>query len=111
MHPIVLNRSTNAAKKFMVTITNDQTGRTKTVHFGSSGMSDYTIHKDKARMARYIARHAARETWTKAGLATAGFWSRWLLWSKPTLRGALRGMAAKFDIQIAVGRGALGRGG
>jgi hypothetical protein len=30
-------------------------------HFGAKGMSDYTIHKDAARKARYLARHAVGE--------------------------------------------------
>ena len=104
MLPIALKPSTHAAKKYMVTIPNAATGRTKTVHFGARGMSDYTVHKDKARMARYIARHAARETWTKAGLTTAGFWSRWLLWSKPSMAAAIRLLATKFGIQVTLRR-------
>ncbi len=30
----------------------------KVVSFGSAGMSDFTIHKDKARRDRYRARHS-----------------------------------------------------
>ena len=30
----------------------------KVVSFGSKGMSDFTIHKDKARRDRYRARHS-----------------------------------------------------
>jgi hypothetical protein len=33
----------------------------KTISFGAKGMSDYTIHHDKARKDRYIARHEANE--------------------------------------------------
>jgi len=40
------------------------------------------------------------ETWSKKGLRTAGFWSRWLLWSKPTLSGAKKFMEKKFNIKI-----------
>ena len=28
---------------------------------------------------------------------TAGFWSRWLLWEKPTLNEAVRNINAKFN--------------
>ena len=56
------------------------------VRFGRSGYSDYTIHKDPVRMQRYLARHSARENWRDP--KTAGFWSRWLLWSEPSLRAA-----------------------
>lgn len=60
------------------------------VHFGRQGYSDYTKHKDNARMKRYLVRHRGRENWTRSGARTAGFWSRWLLWSSPSLNGARR---------------------
>ena len=68
------------------------------VRFGLKGFSDYTIHKDRERMKRYIARHAGsasglrsrRENWSRSGAKTAGFWSRWLLWSKPNFSAALK---------------------
>lgn len=58
------------------------------VHFGRQGYSDYTKHKDRLRMERYLTRHRARENWTRSGAKTPGFWSRWLLWSSPSLNGA-----------------------
>ena len=66
----------------------ERDGTTRSVDFGLKGFSDYTIHKDRARMIRYLGRHRRRENWTPSGRYTAGFWSRWLLWSKPSLRGA-----------------------
>lgn len=60
------------------------------VHFGRQGYSDYTKHKDRGRMERYLTRHRSRENWTRSGAKTAGFWSRWLLWSSPSLVGAKR---------------------
>jgi hypothetical protein len=62
----------------------------RTVHFGAKGYSDYTIHKDPTRMKRYVIRHGrGREKWGRSGQYTPGFWSRWLLWSRPSMRGAL----------------------
>lgn len=62
----------------------------RTVHFGAKGYSDFTLHKDPARMKRYLTRHGrGRENWGRSGQYTAGFWSRWLLWSRPSFRGAL----------------------
>lgn len=58
------------------------------VHFGRQGYSDYTKHKDKERMERYLTRHRRRENWTRSGAKTPGFWSRWLLWSSPSLNAA-----------------------
>ena len=52
-------------------------GRTRTVHFGYAGASDYTQHRDPVRKQRYLARHAKREDWTKP--MTAGALARWIL--------------------------------
>jgi Family of unknown function (DUF5754) len=58
------------------------------VSFGAAGYEDYTMHHDKTRMMRYITRHQKRENWSDP--YTAGFWSRWLLWSKPTMKEAIK---------------------
>ena len=58
-------------------------GTPKTTHFGATGYSDFTIHKDEARKQRYLARHQARENWENP--VTAGALSRWILWNKPSL--------------------------
>lgn len=50
--------------------------------FGSAGMSDYTIHKDKLRRANYLSRHRTRENWNDP--KTAGSLSRHLLWGDST---------------------------
>ena len=95
-------KSTNPEKKFMVTLfTKDN--RKKTIHFGGSGYSDYTIHKDPERMKRYDSRHNSRENWKKSGINTAGFWSKWILWSKPSLTQAIKFTSNKFNIKIIKG--------
>ena len=33
-----------------------------------------------------INRHKNNENWTKSGINTAGWWSRWILWHKPTMK-------------------------
>ena len=69
------------------------------VDFGQEGYSDYTIHKDPERMRRYLVRHGrGREKWSIRGIKTAGFWSRWLLWSKPSLAEAKMLIKKKFGI-------------
>jgi len=60
----------------------------KRVSFGAAGYEDYTMHHDKTRMERYVMRHKKRENWDNP--RTAGFWSRWLLWSKPTMKAAIK---------------------
>ena len=80
-----LMKSPRPDKKFRVILPDG-----RKIDFGAKGYSDYTIHKDKERMTRYIIRHQKRENWAKSGVATAGFWSRWVLWSEPSLRAAIR---------------------
>lgn len=69
------------------------------VSFGDRRYSDYTRHKDSARMQRYLARHRAREHWED--LSTAGAWSRWLLWSRLEMNDAIGAMEQRFGITIA----------
>lgn len=92
---VYLQKSPRKEKKFRVTLEDGTT-----VDFGAIGYSDYTIHKDPERMKRYLTRHKKRENWTRSGITTAGFWSRWLLWSEPTLHGAKKRIEKKFNINI-----------
>ena len=60
----------------------DVDGRSKTTHFGASGMQDYTQHHDQERRERYRQRH-------KKDLEThdptrAGYLSWYLLWGDST---------------------------
>ena len=79
-------------KYFIMTIDN------KKIYFGASGYSDFTIHKDEERKQRYINRHKNNEDWTKSGIDTAGFWSRWLLWNKPTIKNSYLDIKEIFNI-------------
>jgi hypothetical protein len=60
----------------------------KKVSFGAYGYEDYTTHGDAERMERYLKRHKNNEDWSDP--YTAGFWSRWLLWSKPSMKEAIK---------------------
>jgi len=91
---IYLSLSEKSDKKYKVLIDG------KTIHFGGAGYSDYTKHKDSERKRRYIARHKARENWGTSGIKTAGFWSRWILWNKPTLKDSISATESKFRIKI-----------
>ena len=97
MNKIVsLKKSNKIEKKYMVNIDD------KMIYFGAGGMSDFTIHKDPKRKERYIKRHQKRENWTIKGIKTAGFWSRWLLWNKPTIRESKRDISNRFKIKFKV---------
>ena len=121
---ITLTRSPKKDKKFRVILPGG-----KTVDFGQKGYSDFTLHKTPKRMRSYVQRHGGvipkttmdeknplkirermlrvtrsdKENWGKTGFGTAGFWSRWLLWSHPTIPGAIRVIEEKFGVNIING--------
>lgn len=102
---VKLSRSEKPDKKFKVVVGVKKKARSeatplKTIHFGAKGMSDYTINKDPERKRLYIKRHKARENWSKSGIRTAGFWSRWLLWNKPTLDESIQDIEKRFRVKI-----------
>ena len=67
------------------------------VYFGASGYEHYSDgHKDDKRKKAYISRHKKNEDWTKSGIDTAGWWSRWYLWEKPTKKEALEYIKSRF---------------
>jgi hypothetical protein len=65
-----------------------------------------TVHKDMLSVSE-----SNSENWThkptkesESGIYTAGFWSRWLLWSKPSLNEAKKHMSASYDIKFIAKR-------
>lgn len=116
---VKITRSPNPKKKFRATL---EDGRT--VDFGASGYSDYTKHKNPSRMRSYVLRHGGqipkstiaerspkkiqnrmlavtlsdKEDWKMSGINSAGFWSRWYLWSFPSFREVEKFMSKKFGL-------------
>ena len=84
-------KSDKPDKKYYI-ITNDN----KKVYFGQASASDFTLHKNEARKNLYINRHKKNENWNNKD--TAGFWSRWLLWEKPTINESYEYIRKKFNI-------------
>ena len=87
---IVIEKSNLPNKKFKAVIDNK-----KTIQFGQAGASDMTQHKNENRKERYIDRHKKNENWNDP--KTAGFWSRWLLWNKPTLTESIGDTNSKLE--------------
>ena len=76
MKLISIKPSTRPGKKLVALFDHD--GRSKTVHFGASGMDDYTKTGDKEQRERYRTRHAKD---LETGDPTrAGFLSYYILW-------------------------------
>jgi hypothetical protein len=114
-------KSPNRKKKFRAIL---EDGRT--VDFGARGYSDYTKHKTPSRMRSYVLRHGGRipkriiaerdpkriqtlmlgvnssdrEEWKISGIDSAGFWSRWYLWSYPDFDSVRKFMSKRFGIKF-----------
>lgn len=70
------------------------------IDFGAKGYSDFTKHHDPERKQNYISRHAIREDFSHRGMYTAGWWSRWLLWNKPSIQESIKDIEKNFRIKI-----------
>jgi hypothetical protein len=84
-------KSDKPNKKYFI-ITNEN----NKVYFGASGFLHFSLHKDEKRKERYIKRHQKNEDWTKSGIDTPGFWSRWYLWNMPTLNASYEDIKKRF---------------
>jgi len=93
---VKISKSTKPEKKLMA-VFQLENGRTKTTHFGASGMSDFPTHKDKKRKQRYLDRHRARENWNAP--MTAGALSRWILWNKETREASIADYKKRFKLK------------
>jgi len=85
MKLLSITPSTKADKKLMAKFETD-TGRTKTTHFGASGMDDYTITKDKEQRDRYRTRH--KKDLESGDPTRDGYLSYYILWGDSTSRQA-----------------------
>jgi hypothetical protein len=75
-------KSSRQGKKWKAVFLNPETGKTKTTHFGASGMEDYTQHHDKGRRNRYRDRH--QKDLETQDPTRAGFLSYYILWGDST---------------------------
>ena len=86
---IGISRSDKPDKKFEARIDGK-----KSIHFGSKGYEDFTIHKDPMRKNRYLDRHSKNEDWHNP--LTAGFYATNILWNKPSLTESIRDTNRRF---------------
>ena len=97
MVSVVIKKSDKAGKKLQAVFTKDN-GRTKTTHFGSSGMHDYTITKDKEQRKRYRSRH--KKDLQTGDYTRAGYLSWHILWGNSTSRQEnIRSFKSKFNLK------------
>jgi len=98
----VLTKSQKPEKRFKVIVEDDFKNKKKTIHFGSGkpkGKGAYIDHNDDKIKDAWIARHKVRENWED--YFTAGFWSKWVLWNKKTLKESLEDLEKRFKIELS----------
>jgi hypothetical protein len=95
---ISLKKADDGKYKYVVSLLNEETGRTNNIKFGAFGMNDFTITGDVSAKQRYEARHSSREDWTKNGVLTKGFWAKRILWNKPTVDASLKETIRAFSL-------------
>jgi len=89
MTTIEISPSKRPGKKYKAVIDNQ-----KTIHFGSKGASDFTLHQNENRKQSYINRHRKNEDWTDPN--TAGFYAKNILWNKPTIQASIKDTNQRF---------------
>lgn len=98
IYQVILEYSDRKDKRYVATIVDTKNETISQVHFGHPDYENYTIHKDENRKLNYLKRHAPNEDWTMSGVATAGFWSRWLLWNKKNIGKSMEDIENRFSI-------------
>lgn len=97
---VIIKKSTNPKKKlmaiFFIKDTKGNFSKKRTIHFGSAGMDDYTITKDKKQRERYLKRHRSAENWSRP--MTAGALSRWILWSGTSRQKNISDFKKRFNL-------------
>jgi len=83
MVTMVVKKSDKPKKKLMAIFTDDK-GKKKITHFGSAGMDDFTITKNKEQRKRYRERH--KKDLKTGDYRRAGYLSWFILWGQSTSR-------------------------
>ena len=95
---VQLTKSDQEGKKYKAVFYKDENRqKIKTTHFGATGYSDYTKHKDEERKKLYLERHRNSENW--ADYKSAGSLSRYILWNKPTISASYNDYLKKFNLR------------
>ena len=78
---MIVQKSTRKNKKYMALFKEGSIIK-KTTHFGSKGMSDFTLSRNEEQRARYRTRHK-KDLRTRDPMR-AGYLSYYLLWGQST---------------------------
>lgn len=87
-------------KKYEITF--EKNGKQYIRKFGASGMSDFTIHKDRERRERYITRH--KKDLGSNDPMKPGYLSMYILWNKPSLSASLADYKRRLNVYNRTGK-------
>jgi len=101
MYKAYIKSSPRDDKRYRVVMSKD--GSQHSHDFGKPGATTYKDGASEDKRKNYLKRHSQMgEDWTQSGIHSAGFWSRWLLWEKRTLRGAAKHIQDKFNLKVEI---------
>ena len=89
MKTVIIQKSHRQGKKIDAFVDGE-----KSYHLGKKEQKTTHFIKNEERKNRYIKRHEKREDWGNA--YSAGFYSRWVLWNKPTLKESIDDLNKRF---------------
>lgn len=97
---IQLKKSKRKNKKYKIIFYDEENNDIETVHFGASGMEDFTTHKDKERKQRFLNRFKNLINKNKNNPLSPMTLSHLILWNKPDLNESLKDYAKRFNFII-----------
>lgn len=101
-YSVKIKPSTKPKKKYEAVIVSKDTDKIDTVHFGDKEYSDFTKSKDINKKRLYLLRHEKNEDWSIDGIKSAGFWARWILWNKTSIRKSIKDINRRFMNKVIV---------
>ena len=100
---VSIKKSKISGKKYTATFEiNGKSASVKVIHFGASGMSDFTKNLDIQRRNRYIKRHI-KDLRTNNPIR-AGYLSMFVLWNKKSLSSGIKDYRKRLSIYNSTGK-------
>ena len=96
-YSVDIKKSPKKQKKLRAVFKNKDGKIIKQTDFGLKGASDFTIHKDKARRARYRKRH--RKDLDTKDFKRAGYLSFYVLWNIDNLEDSIKDYKKRFKLK------------
>lgn len=99
MPDYILSKASQKGKRFQV-----KTPEGKTIAFGSDVGSTFIDHQDATKKKAWEARHKKGNPSAWNNKNSPLWWARVILWSQPTLKGAINHVRNKYGIHIKRGQ-------